>query len=622
MPMIPLPFLCLISRPKAVTPGDHGVPPRTCNTQRTTALRVPRVWDNLGPRPVPPVAASTHSTHSSPPPFILTASRLRVFVFNPSLLANIRAATTQPAIPDLLLKAATTEGPGAPPRCNRSRRRAIPHSKKFFRNSLRALLSVWQNQVVLTGDTKTVDGKKLIPLADPLTGAPLTTGNKPALVSPTEMKDVSPSRRDRMLIRDLLITLRLSAPDPEARLAATIRAGEQSMQSSLATLKELEPVESNKAVKTAIHESIALIELATPGTDAAAESTRISAVQRLGQMRSARAMSRLRDLRKIEKTPASLVMIDDAIVRIEHWQTVVGWCGNIFSGLSASSILILMALGLSIIFGLMGVINMAHGELMMIGAYATFLIQQLFVDYLPASVFNWYFVVAIPASFLAAALVGMLIEATVIRFLYGRPLDTLLATLGVSFLLIQFVRILFGDNRSVNAPSWLQGSVHVAQDINLPYNRLFILLFCGACIALMYFIIEKTKLGLLLRATTQNRTMAASLGVSTRKIDLLTFGLGSGLAGMAGCALTQIGGVSPDMGQNYIIDSFLVVVTGGVGKLAGAIWSGLGLGTINKFLEPETGTVWAKVIVLVLVVAFLQRRPSGLFPAKGRLADV
>ena len=281
-----------------------------------------------------------------------------------------------------------------------------------------------------------------------------------------------------------------------------------------------------------------------------------------------------------------------------------------------------MALGLSIIFGLMGVINMAHGELMMIGAYATFLIQQLFVDHLPASMFNWYFIVAIPASFLAAALVGMLIEATVIRFLYGRPLDTLLATLGVSFLLIQFVRILFGDNRSVNAPSWLQGSVQVAQDINLPYNRLFILFFCGACIALMYFIIEKTKLGLLLRATTQNRTMAASLGVSTRKIDLLTFGLGSGLAGMAGCALTQIGGVSPDMGQNYIIDSFLVVVTGGVGKLAGAIWSGLGLGTINKFLEPETGTVWAKVIVLVLVVAFLQRRPSGLFPARGRLADV
>ena len=237
--------------------------------------------------------------------------------------------------------------------------------------------------------------------------------------------------------------------------------------------------------------------------------------------------------------------------------------------------------------------------------------------------FDWYFVAAIPISFMAAAAVGIMLESLVIRHLYGRPLDTLLATLGVSFILIQIIRINFGDNIAVNSPTWLQGSIEVMQDVRLPYNRIFIIGFCLTCIALMYFIVDRTKMGLLLRATTQNRTMAASLGVSTRKIDLLTFGLGSGLAGMAGCALTLVGGVTPDMGQNYVVDSFLVVVVGGVGKLAGAIWSGLGLGMTNKFLEPVTvGAVWAKVLILVLVVAFIQRKPSGLFPAKGRLADV
>jgi urea transport system permease protein len=196
-----------------------------------------------------------------------------------------------------------------------------------------------------------------------------------------------------------------------------------------------------------------------------------------------------------------------------------------------------------------------------------------------------------------------------------------LATLGISYMLIWIVRINFGDNIGVKAPTWLQGSVEVMKDIRLPYNRLFVLVFCGACVGLMYFIINRTKMGLLLRATTQNRTMAASLGVSTRRIDMGTFALGAGLAGMAGCALTQIGGVTPDMGQNYIIESFLVVVVGGVGKLAGVVWSGMGLGLTNKSLEPLTGTVWAKVLELLLIIVFIQWKPSGLFPAKGRLAD-
>jgi len=208
-----------------------------------------------------------------------------------------------------------------------------------------------------------------------------------------------------------------------------------------------------------------------------------------------------------------------------------------------------------------------------------------------------------------------------IRRLYGRPLDTLLATSGVALILTQIARAMFGDNIAVNAPSWLQGGWEVAQDVTLPYARLFILGYCVACVLLMYLIISKTRLGLLLRATTQSRVMAGALGVSTRKIDGYTFALGAGLAGLAGCALTSISGVTPDMGTNYIVDSFLVVVSGGVGKLAGAIWAGLGLGMLNKVLEPIFQTVWAKVLILIAVVLFLQWKPSGLFPAKGRLAD-
>ncbi|MDB5322454.1 MAG: Urea transporter permease, partial [Phycisphaerales bacterium] len=231
-------------------------------------------------------------------------------------------------------------------------------------------------------------------------------------------------------------------------------------------------------------------------------------------------------------------------------------------------------------------------------------------------------VLAIPFSFVIAAGVGMLIEATVVRRLYGRPLDTLLATYGIGLVLTQAVRVYFGDNIGVKAPSWLQGGWEVVPDVVLPYNRLFAIGFCIACVMLMHVITSRTKLGLLLRATTQNRAMAGALGVPTRRVDMYTFGLGAGLAGMAGCALSAIEGVTPNMGQNYIIDSFLVVVSGGVGKLAGAIWAGAGIGMINKLLEPIFQTVWAKVIILGLVVMFLQWRPSGLFPAKGRLADV
>lgn len=313
---------------------------------------------------------------------------------------------------------------------------------------------------------------------------------------------------------------------------------------------------------------------------------------------------------------------ETSLAQIDRYQRLVRGLGYVRDGISQGSILILMALGLAITFGVMGVINMAHGELMMIGAFATFVMQKVFVGYLPESMFNWYFVAALPVAFLTAAIAGYLIELLVVRFLYGRPLDTLLATWGVSIVLIQGVRAIFGNNIGVNAPTWFRGGFEVMQDLVLPYNRCFIVVLCALCVALIYGLLNYTKLGLRIRATVQNREMAAALGVSTRRIDGYTFALGAGIAGIAGYALTLIGGVTPDMGQNYIVESFLVVVTGGVGELAGTIYAGLGLGGLDKLLEPFTGAVWGQVLVLVAVILFIQRRPSGLFPPKGRLADV
>jgi len=487
-------------------------------------------------------------------------------------------------------------------------------------------LYAWNDQVVVVRKLEPVadSDEKRGALLDALTGEPMLDAAKsPLVVGERSLKQIEASRRDRILVRDALVVLRLFNANRAERLAAVIKAGDGGNVSLLPVLEDLAKVERDRAIRSAVAESIALIKLTRDAATPEAAAERLAAVNQLGVMRSARALSRLEELHKATTDTALQQALHQAMDRIKSWQNVVEWSGTLFSGMSASSILILIALGLSITFGLMGVINMAHGELVMVGAYATYIMQVLFVKYLPADAFNWYFVAAIPFSFVCAALVGLVLEATVIRFLYGRPLETLLATFGVGYVLVQIIRLIFGDNIGVNSPTWLRGSFEIVQDVRLPYNRLFIIVFCLACIALMYLIIEKTRLGLLMRATTQNRQMASALGVSTRRIDMLTFALGAGLAGLAGCALTQVGGVTPDMGSNYIIiDSFLVVVTGGVGKLAGAIWAGLGLGTTNKLLEPYFATVWAKVIILVLVVLFIQWRPSGLFPAKGRLADV
>ena len=295
--------------------------------------------------------------------------------------------------------------------------------------------------------------------------------------------------------------------------------------------------------------------------------------------------------------------------------------GAVFSGISLGSILLLVALGLAITYGLMGVINMAHGELMMVGAYATYVVQGLFRSYWPGA-FEWYLLASVPVAFMVSALVGVLLERTVIRHLYGRPLETLLATWGISLILMQAVRTVFGaQNVGVENPGWMSGGVQLMGNLALPYNRIIIIAFSLAVLAAVALLIGKTRLGLFVRAVTQNRPIAACMGVHTARIDSYAFALGSGIAGLAGCALSQIGNVGPDLGQSYIVDAFMVVVLGGVGQLAGTVLAALGLGVINKFLEGLTGAVLAKIAVLLFIIVFIQKRPQGIFALKGRSAD-
>ena len=295
---------------------------------------------------------------------------------------------------------------------------------------------------------------------------------------------------------------------------------------------------------------------------------------------------------------------------------------QLFNGLSTTSILLLIALGLAITFGVMGVINMAHGELMMLGAYSAYVLQNIFVKYLPEHYFGYYFLVALPVAFVTAGLAGWLLERTLIRRLYGRPLETLLATWGISLILQQLMRQTFGANNvEVRSPGWLTGQLSAGVGLEFPYLRLFIIGFTALSITLVYMLLFRTSLGLKIRAVTQNRAMSAALGIRTRKVDAYTFALGSGLAGLAGCILSLMGSVGPTTGQNYIVDAFMVVVLGGVGKLAGAIAGSFAIGEFNTLLESFSTATMGKVLVFALVILFLQWKPSGMFPPKVRSLD-
>jgi len=411
-------------------------------------------------------------------------------------------------------------------------------------------------------------------------------------------------------------------PDRAIRLAAARELQNSADEDALPAIAAGLAKESDAEIKSLLILTQASVQLAS--TDRA---TRLAAIRALEQSDAGATRTML--LAIVAKKDGKFVEADDEI-RVEAERSLSAVEGRlrkgdvaarIFSGISLGTILLLAALGLAITYGLMGVINMAHGELIMIGAYATYVVQNLFRQFAPGA-FDWYLLFAIPVAFLVSGLVGVALERTVIRHLYGRPLETLLATWGLSLILIQAVRTIFGaQNVQVENPAWMSGGIEIMTNVVLPYSRIVIIGFAAFVLLLVYILLTRTRLGLFVRAVTQNRQMASALGVRTPKVDMLAFGLGSGLAGLAGCALSQIGNVGPDLGQSYIVDSFMVVVLGGVGQLAGTVYAALGLGIANKFLEAWQGAVLAKIAVLVFIIVFIQKRPQGLFALKGRTVE-
>ena len=479
-----------------------------------------------------------------------------------------------------------------------------------------------KKDTVIVGDKVTEGDKTLVPLftaygREPIAGA----DGKPLLVDVTTLEEVSSGRSLRLAIRPLLDAFsghaQLADPDWTVRKGAATKMGNSGDPGAIPSLTEALGKEKDRWVRYELEQAIAQIQL-----KAGSDAERAAAATKLGALASEDSLDRLREVAADGgAAPPVRQAAADAVKRVERWALLTSTIQIGFQGLSLGSILLLMALGLAIVFGLMGVINMAHGELMALGAYTTFVIQGWFQAHAPGA-FDYYFLVSLPLAFLVSGAAGFALERGVIRFLYGRPLETLLLTWGVSLMIQQGLRLWFGAaNVDVLAPKWLSGGIPVMVGLQLPYNRLFIVGLAVVAVTGMYFVLFRTDAGLRIRAVTQNRGMAACLGVRSRRVDAFTFALGAGLAGLAGCALTQIGNVGPELGQNYIVDSFMVVVTGGVGKLAGTIVAAAGIGGLNKIIEPGLGAVFGKVAILVLVILFIQRRPSGLFAAKGRYAD-
>jgi len=471
---------------------------------------------------------------------------------------------------------------------------------------------------------------------DPLTKEKIKDiDGKPFQVSGTTLRQVRPARVERGLAENIKSLFKLSSSNPEIQLSGIKKCGEAKTIKGLGALSDLalEQLDrialgksdgSSNKLRRLAYESALLIRITQTPVSTGEAHTQL--VAELGNTKSQRSLKFLeKSIDKLNKGQALDEEVSRiyqaAIAKINTYQNFISLFNNLFQGISLGSVLILMALGLAITFGLMGVINMAHGELMMIGAYTTYVIQQVF-HHSPETPNDIYFLCALPASFLMAATVGFLMEFFVIRHLYKRPLESLLATWGIGLILIQIVRLRFGDNIGVNAPSWGRGGVEVIQDLIFPYGRCFIIVICILSVTGIYYLMSQTQIGLMMRATMQNREMASGLGVNTGFIDRCTFAFGSGIAGVAGYAWTLIGGVTPNMGQtNFIVDSFLVVVTGGVGEIVGVICAGIGIGSLTKTIEPTIGTIWAKILLLIAVVVFIQFKPSGLFAPKGRLAD-
>ncbi|MBU0723948.1 MAG: urea ABC transporter permease subunit UrtB [Alphaproteobacteria bacterium] len=446
-------------------------------------------------------------------------------------------------------------------------------------------------------------------LTDPLTGE--SAGTEPA----GGYERIRVNNRLRRSLRGAIGALTLLSPKPEIRLAAAQAVYKNRDASALETVEEALAKESEPRVRAALELARAAIQLAGEAGD----DVKLAALEIIGERGGRESLALLGQV----SANASPAVAEAAQIAVQKIQASLRWWSilqNITYGISLGSVLLLAAIGLAITFGVMGVINMAHGEMVMIGAYTTFMVQEVIRTSFPG-LFDVSVLIALPLAFLVAGAVGIVIERGVIRFLYGRPLETLLATWGLSLILQQAVRTIFGPtNREVGNPSWMSGAFDIGQ-ISLTYGRLWIIVFALIVFTALMLMLRRTPLGLQMRAVTQNRRMAASMGIRTPWVDAMTFGLGSGVAGLAGVALSQIDNVSPNLGQGYIIDSFMIVIFGGVGNLWGTLVGAFTLGVVNKFLEPYAGAVLGKIFVLVFIILFIQIKPRGLFALKGRAVE-
>lgn len=520
----------------------------------------------------------------------------------PGLLALLLSAGAQALTPQQARAIATGDSDDRIAAMQAALASADPGLGPFAQAMLDDAVKVTPEQVLIVRDGRATDAA---------TGQPVAS-------VPETAEDPVNNNRIRRALQAAIASLKLFSADRAERAAAITQLRDQTDEGLMPLLDKAEAAEPDAALKKQLNLLKASVLVSSPDTDKRLAAARLLEASDDPNTRSL-LLERLATGGEADGAVRAALM--KALSAVERRLSIGEWMGVFFTGASLGSILLLVALGLAITYGLMGVINMAHGELMMIGAYATYVVQNLFRQYLPGA-FDWYVLAAIPLSFLASALVGALMERSVIRWLYGRPLETLLATWGISLVLMQAVRSLFGaQNVPVENPAWMSGGVQVMSNLTLPYNRLAILAFAFLVLGGVALLIARTRLGLFVRGVTQNRRMASCVGVNTARVDTYAFSLGAGIAGLAGCALSQVGNVGPDLGQSYIVDSFMVVVLGGVGQLAGTVVAGLGLGVLNKLLEGWAGAVLAKIMVLVFIVVFIQKRPQGLFAMKGRSAE-
>jgi urea transport system permease protein len=431
--------------------------------------------------------------------------------------------------------------------------------------------------------------------------------------SSRQFKKVRVNNKLRGMIRLEIASLGLSNTEPSIRLSAVTAFLGKTDDAVMAKLQQRNEIEQDADVLNILNLALAVDQSLTGDTSA----DKITAIETLSGYKQSAVLQTLNQVIDKEKDERVVAAAERALDNYQQSQKFYSGVETVFFGLSLGSVLVLAGIGLAITFGVMGVINMAHGELIMIGAYTTYVMQQLMPNNIGMAL-----ILSIPMAFIVSGLVGIAIERSVIRHLYGRPLETLLATFGISMILQQAVRSIFSPlNRSVSTPDWMSGALNINPMLSLTYNRLYIILFCIMVFVGLVMVLKKTPLGLQVRAVSQNRAMARAMGIRSERVDAMTFGLGSGVAGVAGVALSQLTNVGPNMGQAYIIDSFMVVVFGGVGNLWGTLVAGLSLGLFNKILEPWAGAVLAKILVLVFIILFIQKRPRGLFPQRGRAAE-